>query len=115
MATSAIATRSSTPTCIAPKCWSARSHSILKGTTNERLLLQLKALCPYAHVIVTAEVFSEAKRLYKQGASFVFVPRLMSIRELADVVKAALSGDLGQVREIENAEIERRERLEVLP
>jgi voltage-gated potassium channel Kch len=89
--------------------------SILKGTTNERLLLQLKALCPYAHVIVIAEVFSEAKRLYTQGASFVFVPRLMSIRELADVVKAALSGDLGQAREIENAEIERRERLEVLP
>ena len=89
--------------------------SILKGTNNERLLLQLKALCPYAHVIVTAEVFSDAKRLYKQGASFVFVPRLMSIRGLADVVKSALDGDLGQTREMENAEIERRERLEVLP
>jgi hypothetical protein len=39
----------------------------------------------------------------------------MSIRELATVVRAALDGDLASARELENAEIERREQMEVLP
>jgi voltage-gated potassium channel Kch len=89
--------------------------SILKGTTNERMLLQLKALAPQAQVVVTADFFYAAKRLYDQGAAFVFVPRVMSIRELAEVVRAALAGNLATVREKENAEIQRREKLEVLP
>jgi voltage-gated potassium channel Kch len=89
--------------------------SILKGTSNERLLLQLKALAPHAHIIVTADFFYAAKRLYKLGAGFVFVPRLMSIKELTHVVRAALEGKLDAAREQENAEIERREQLEVLP
>ena len=89
--------------------------SILKGTTNERLLTQLKSLAPNADVIVTADFFYAAKRLYQQGAGFVFIPRLMSIRELATVVRAALDGDLAGARQAENAEIERREQMEVLP
>jgi len=89
--------------------------SILKGTTNERMLTQLKALAPHAHIIVTADFFYTAKRLYQLGAGFVFVPRLMSIKELATVVRAALDGDLASARELENAEIERREQMEVLP
>ena len=89
--------------------------SILKGTNNERMLLQLKALAPNADIVVTADFFYAANRLYELGAAFVFVPRVMSIRELADVIRAALSGDLAMVREKENAEIQRREKLEVLP
>jgi Kef-type K+ transport system membrane component KefB/Trk K+ transport system NAD-binding subunit len=89
--------------------------SILKGTTNERMLTQLKALAPHAHIIVTADFFYTAKRLYQLGAGFVFVPRLMSIKELATVVRAALDGNIASARELENAEIERREQMEVLP
>jgi Kef-type K+ transport system membrane component KefB/voltage-gated potassium channel Kch len=89
--------------------------AILKGTTNERLLRQLRSVAPHAKTIVTAEVFSAAKGLYAQGASFVFIPRLMSVRELADIVLAALEGDLEHKRAIENEEIERRQQLEVLP
>jgi Kef-type K+ transport system membrane component KefB len=89
--------------------------SILKGTTNDRLLLQLKALAPNAMILVTADFFYAAKRLYKLGASFVFIPRLMSIRELAHVVREAMEGGLDAAREVENAEIECREKLEVLP
>jgi Kef-type K+ transport system membrane component KefB len=89
--------------------------SILKGTTNQRLLRQLKALAPQAAIIVTAEFFSSARALYQEGAGFVFVPRLMSVRELSDIVMAALDGRLEEVRARENEEIERREQLEVLP
>ncbi len=89
--------------------------AILKGTNNERLLRQLRSLAPHAATIVTAEFFSAARELYRQGASFVFVPRLMSVRELADIVQAALDGSLAEKRAYENAELEKREQLEVLP
>lgn len=89
--------------------------SILKGTTNERLLRQLKTLAPHAAIIMTAEFFYTARTLYKEGADFVFVPRLMSVRELAEIVFAALEGRLEEVRARENAEIARREQNEVLP
>jgi voltage-gated potassium channel Kch len=89
--------------------------AILKGTDNLRLLRQLRSVAPHAKTIVTAEFFYAAKQLYAEGASFVFVPRLMSVRELADIVIAALEGDLEHKRAIENDEIERRQQLEVLP
>jgi Kef-type K+ transport system membrane component KefB len=89
--------------------------AILKGTTNGRLVRQLRSIAPHSKTIVTAELFSDAKFLYKLGASFVFIPRLMSVRELADIVIAALDDDLEHMRAIENEEIERRQQLEVLP
>jgi len=89
--------------------------AILKGTSNERLLRQLRGMAPHSATIVTAEFFSAARQLYRQGASFVFVPRLMSVRELADIVMAALDGTLVEKRAFENAELEKREQLEVLP
>jgi voltage-gated potassium channel Kch len=89
--------------------------AILKGTSNERLLRQLRSIAPHSATIVTAEFFSAARELYRQGASFVFVPRLMSVRELAEIVMAALDGTLAQKRAYENAELEKREQLEVLP
>jgi voltage-gated potassium channel Kch len=89
--------------------------AILKGTNNERLLRQLRSLAPHSATIVTAEFFSAARELYRQGASFVFVPRLMSVRELADIVQAALDGSLAEKRAYENAELEKRQQLEVLP
>jgi hypothetical protein len=89
--------------------------AILRGTTNGRLVRQLRSIAPHSKTIVTAEAFSDAKFLYMLGASFVYIPRLMSVRELADIVIAALDGDLEHMRAIENAEIERRQQLEVLP
>jgi Kef-type K+ transport system membrane component KefB len=87
--------------------------TILKGTTNGRLLRQMQHLAPDAASIVTADFFGPARELYQEGASFVFVPRLMNVQELADTVKAALDGGLGEVRALAAAQIECRE--EVLP
>lgn len=89
--------------------------AILKGTSNARLLKQAKQLAPAAEVIVTAEFFYSAKYLYDEGADFVFIPRLMSVRELSEVVVAALQGKLPEKREEENREIEKRQSMEVLP
>lgn len=89
------------------------SDSVLKGTTNLKLLRTLFMLAPDAKVIVTAEFFYQARELYADGATFVFMPRLMSARELAVVVAAALAGNTEHMRDDALAALE--ERREVLP
>jgi Kef-type K+ transport system membrane component KefB len=86
---------------------------ILKGTSNARLLRQLRGMAAESQIIVTAETFAQARQLYAAGASFVFVPRLMGVRELCDMVFAALEGTLEEKRQAANAELEAR--AEVLP
>ncbi|OGU01039.1 MAG: hypothetical protein A2085_10320 [Gemmatimonadetes bacterium GWC2_71_10] len=87
--------------------------SILKGTTNLKLLRQLKALVPGARVIMTAERLPAAVELYREGAAFVYVPRLTSVRELAEIVIHALDADPVAAREV--AERDLAARSEVLP
>jgi Kef-type K+ transport system membrane component KefB len=87
--------------------------SILKGTSNARLLRQLSSLAPHSHVIVTAQRFSMAKQLYDTGAAFVYIPRVMSAKELREVVAASLTGEIDEHRRIASADIGARQ--EVLP
>ena len=84
--------------------------SILRGTTNERLLALSKRLCPEAQVIVTANTLQTALNLYRQGADFVFIPRIHSARLLARIIFESLSEKLAHYREEEMAQlVERRE------
>ena len=85
---------------------------ILKGTSNLRLLRQLKSIAPQARTIVTAESLDAALELYEEGAAFVFVPRLMTTRHLAEVVSVAMLRDPQPERE--RAIQELQERTEVL-
>src|SRR3954464_15212554 len=85
----------------------------LKGTSNLRLLKQLDHLAPEAVTIVTAHRLPLAEELYAAGASFVYVPRLMSLRELRDVVLSALHTDLEDERREAHEEL--LSRAEVLP
>jgi voltage-gated potassium channel Kch len=87
--------------------------ALLKGTTNARLLRKLRALAPDAAIIVTAEELGQARELYRDGATFVYSPRLMSIRELGEIVLDARIGLIDDMRR-EAAE-QLGERVEVLP
>jgi Kef-type K+ transport system membrane component KefB len=87
--------------------------SFLKGTSNARLLRHLSSAASEAQIIVTAETFAQARELYQQGAAFVFLPRLMSMRELCNVVVAALHGKVEEHRHAAFTELETRH--EVLP
>jgi voltage-gated potassium channel Kch len=89
--------------------------TILKGTNNLRLLRQVKAIAPDARVITTGEFYYSARELYVEGSAFVFLPRLMSIVQLAIAVREAVDGDIAHLRELELELIERREGAEVLP
>jgi voltage-gated potassium channel Kch len=87
--------------------------SMLKGTSNLRLLRQLSSLAPASKIIMTADFYYTARQLYEEGATFVFMPRLMSARELAVVVSAILSGEATHLREEAMSAINVRD--EVLP
>jgi Kef-type K+ transport system membrane component KefB len=88
-------------------------NAILKGTTNARLLEQMRRLCPQAKVIVTAEGIHQALDLYRQGADYVLIPRLHSAPLALEVMERGLGEGFDELRAKEIARLERRH--EVLP
>ncbi len=66
--------------------------TLLKGTTNRRILGHLKHLCPSAKHVVTAETTSMEQALFADGAAAVLVPyRAAATAALTDVL-ALLEG-----------------------
>jgi Kef-type K+ transport system membrane component KefB/voltage-gated potassium channel Kch len=82
--------------------------ALLRGTTNARLLEELRGLAPHAAHIVTSDDFGMTRELYEAGAGYVYVPRLMGAGELAEVVRSALSGDLTRLRDAARDALEHR-------
>ena len=66
--------------------------SVLKGTSNVRILRQLRAMAPDAKVIVTSEVLEHAREMYLEGAAYVLIHRFVGATHLAPVVFAAERG-----------------------
>ena len=83
--------------------------SILKGTSNQKLLKQLLRSCPQAKIIVASETISGARALYEAGAHFVFVPRIHSAHRMAEVIRTAREEGLDQVRGEEIAALQGRD------
>jgi Kef-type K+ transport system membrane component KefB len=59
---------------------------LLKGTSNLKLLATLKHLAPQARIVVTAETLDAAREMYRQGADYVFIPRIVAAHYLVDVI-----------------------------
>ncbi len=83
--------------------------SILKGTSNQRLLKQLQRTCPQAKIIVASETISGARSLYDAGAHFVFVPRIHSAHRMAEVIRTAREEGLDGVRAEEYTALQGRD------
>lgn len=86
---------------------------ILKGTTNVKLVKQVRALNPKAKIFAVSDLLSGVEDLYEAGADYVTVTRLGEAHELVAAINAADKGLLDDQR----AEIDQqlRERNEVLP
>ncbi len=67
--------------------------SLLKGTSNSKLVRHLRGLNPKAKIIAVAEVLSAVPDLYEAGADYVSVGRLDEAANLCDVLEAC-EGDL---------------------
>jgi voltage-gated potassium channel Kch len=66
--------------------------SVLKGTSNLRILRQLRAMAPDAKVIVTSDVLEHAREMYLEGAAYVLIHRFVGATHLAPIVFAAETG-----------------------
>ena len=83
--------------------------TILKGTSNLRLLQQARRLCPHASVVVTANRAASALELYDAGADFVFVSRLHSAAQMARILEQGLANGFASLRADEIARIRMRD------
>ncbi len=72
--------------------------SLLKGSSNERLVRLLRGLNPTAKIIATAEVLSQARVLMEAGADYVSLARLREAEDLFEAVRAASAGLLDEKR-----------------
>jgi len=75
------------------------SDTFLKGTTNFKLLKQIKKLCPESRIIVTSDTINGARVLYQEGADYVLLPRLLYAKHLFDIVHTHLIHGLETIRE----------------
>ena len=87
--------------------------SLLKGTTNERLVRHIRTVNPTAKIIATADVLSETAKLYAAGADYVTIARLAEADELIKVVTAAEAGLLDDLKAAQGARL--NDRQEILP
>jgi Kef-type K+ transport system membrane component KefB len=87
--------------------------SLLKGTTNEKLVRQVRMVNPTAQIIATAEELAETQTLYAAGADYVTLARLDQASELIDVIAAAEAGQLTELKARLDTKL--RDRREILP
>nr|MDQ6945074.1 cation:proton antiporter [Actinomycetota bacterium] len=71
---------------------------ILRGTTNLRLMRNVRGLCPRAAVVLTSEHVHQAIDLYEEGADFVYLPRLHSAVTVAALLKRGLRDGFDKIR-----------------
>jgi len=87
--------------------------TVLKGTSNRRLLAQLRELNSQAQIIVHAEKIAEVAPLYADGASYVTLPRLLEAADLLHALETADQNLLDQKRKEQAGKLQ--ERNEVIP
>lgn len=84
---------------------------LLKGITNLKLLRALKRLAPQAKIVVTAETLESAREMYREGATYVCMPRVVTAHYLADVLERIEAGRGEQIREGGEAFVKTREEI----
>ncbi len=82
--------------------------AILRGTTNLRILQQVRRLCPRAQALVAADTVEGALELYEEGADFVYIARLHSARHTSEIIGQALQSGFQRLREEEIRKLKKR-------
>ena len=80
---------------------SSITDEILRGTNNLRLLRNIRAACPKAKVMLSTEHIAQALVFYEAGADFVYIPRLHSAIQIAEILKKGLVEGFEGAREAE--------------
>jgi Kef-type K+ transport system membrane component KefB len=80
---------------------SSITDEVLRGTNNLRLLRNIRADCPKAKVMLSTEHIAQALVFYEAGADFVYIPRLHSATQIAEILKKGLVEGFDSTREAE--------------
>jgi Kef-type K+ transport system membrane component KefB len=81
---------------------------VLRGASNRKMLVQLRALNPHARIIVHADRLADVAGLYGDGASYVMTPRLLEASDLLSLLDAAEKNMVDQLRSEQLERLENR-------
>lgn len=94
----------------------AVQDDVLKGTSNLRLVRDIRHLNADAVIIANAIELSECERLYAAGANYVYMSRVDSAQQLLEPIASALDGYIDDYRAMrENHDGKWHERQEIIP
>lgn len=82
--------------------------SVMRGTSNRRLMQQARRLNPEAKVVATADRVRQALELYAEGAEFVFMTHLHAAKQRAQIVEEGLRIGFDALRGNHLAELKTR-------
>jgi hypothetical protein len=71
---------------------------VLKGTSNRKIVRDVRHVNPEAVIIANAIELSESRALYEAGADFVFLQRVETARAVESAIEKALSGEIVEYR-----------------
>ena len=77
---------------------SSITDDVLRGTSNLRILRNVRTHSPHARVVLTTDHIPQALKFYEEGADFVFIPRLYSAAAVARLLKKGLADGFGDIR-----------------
>jgi voltage-gated potassium channel Kch len=89
------------------------SDDFLRGTSNLKMIQQLRKMAPHAKLIARAEKVELAKEMYAAGADYVVLPRQFVAEEVLKILTRIDNGTLEEARLAELAALGSRR--EVLP
>jgi Kef-type K+ transport system membrane component KefB len=84
---------------------SSISDWMLKGTSNARVLREVRLLAPSAKVIVAADTMAGAERLYADGADYVLVAPVLAAEHLHEILRAGNVEAIEEARRRQEAEV----------
>jgi Kef-type K+ transport system membrane component KefB/voltage-gated potassium channel Kch len=84
------------------------SDDFLRGTSNLKILKQLRAMSPHAKIIVRAEKVADARAMYEAGADYVLLPRHLVAEQIRDILRQVENGTLDDAKQAELAAMESR-------
>jgi len=77
---------------------SSITDDVLRGTSNLRLLRNVRTHSPNVRVVLTTDHIPQALKFYDAGADFVFIPRLYSAAACARILRKGLKEGFQEVR-----------------
>ncbi len=88
---------------------SSITDDVLRGTSNLRLLRNVRNHAPHVRVVLTTDHIPQALKFYEAGADFVFIPRLYSAAACARILRKGLREGFDEVKRQAIGHLEKRQ------